>query len=30
MCEIEDFVETPLCELCMTLLSQVLLRVCPH
>ena len=29
-CEIEDFVETHLCELCVILRSRVLRVVCPH
>ena len=29
-CEIEDFVETHLCKLCVILRSRVLLGVCPH
>ena len=29
-CEIEDFVETHLCKLCVMLRSRVLLGVCPH
>ena len=29
-CEIEDFVETHLCKLCVILKSRVLLVVCPH
>ena len=30
LCEIEDFVETHLCKLCVILRSRVLLGVCPH
>ena len=29
-CEIEDFVETHLCKLCVILRSRVLRVVCPH
>ena len=29
-CEIEDFVETHLCNLCETLRSRILRVVCPH
>ena len=29
-CEIEDFVETNLCKLCVILRSRVLPVVCPH
>ena len=29
-CEIEDFVETHLCKLCVILQSRVLRVVCPH
>ena len=29
-CEIEDFVETHLCQLCVILRSRVLRVVCPH
>ena len=29
-CEIDDFVETRLCKLCVILRSRVLLGVCPH